>query len=186
MATPQMTTKDGFEFQLGINHLGHFLLTALLLPAMKGDAARPKRIVNVASSAHLFGRIDFDNLMRQRNYQPWDAYGQSKLANIMFTYELARKLKPADNITVNALHPGVVRTELGRCVWQQGGGGARRQLLCRHVLCAVLCMCGWRADDKCPAIPRQRRALSPALFFSPARVTCALLLPSSLPLAGTW
>lgn len=52
--------------------------------------------------------------MRDKNYQPWDAYGQSKLANIMFTYQLAKRLKPADNITVNALHPGVVRTELGR------------------------------------------------------------------------
>eukprot|EP00197_Chlamydomonas_leiostraca_P002358 CAMPEP_0202857962 /NCGR_PEP_ID=MMETSP1391-20130828/693_1 /ASSEMBLY_ACC=CAM_ASM_000867 /TAXON_ID=1034604 /ORGANISM="Chlamydomonas leiostraca, Strain SAG 11-49" /LENGTH=324 /DNA_ID=CAMNT_0049536827 /DNA_START=22 /DNA_END=996 /DNA_ORIENTATION=+ len=115
MATPQMTTKDGFEFQLGTNHLGHFALTTRLLPSLiKAD--KPVRIINVASAAHQAGSVRFDDLMRQRPgaYQPWEAYGQSKLANIMFTYELAARLASHPQITVNCLHPGVVRTELGR------------------------------------------------------------------------
>ncbi|KAF8071115.1 RDH14 [Scenedesmus sp. PABB004] len=113
MACPRMTTADGFEYQLGVNHLGHFLLTTLLLDHLKANP-NPVRIVNVASTAHLFGRIDFDDLMSERSYDRWRAYGQSKLANIMFTYELARRLQPSTAITANCLHPGVVRTELPR------------------------------------------------------------------------
>ncbi|KAK9904189.1 hypothetical protein WJX75_006317 [Coccomyxa subellipsoidea] len=113
MATPELQTKDGFELQLGTNHLGHFLLTTMLLPLLT-DPSRPSRIVNVSSSAHMFGRINFEDLQSRRNYQPWVAYGQSKLANLLFTYELARRLPLDANVTVNALHPGVVQTELQR------------------------------------------------------------------------
>lgn len=125
MACPQMQTKDGFEYQLGVNHLGHFLLTNMLLPLLS-NPDRPSRIVNVSSAAHYFGRIDFDDLQSTRGYQPWKAYGQSKLANVLFTYELARRLPPAANCTANTLHPGVVNTELARYLlpdqtawWQQ-------------------------------------------------------------------
>ncbi|KAG2423965.1 hypothetical protein HXX76_014904 [Chlamydomonas incerta] len=113
MATPKMVTAQGFEYQLGVNHLGHFALTTAVLPALQA-ANKPVRVINVASAAHTFGKIDFDDLMRDRSYDSWEAYGQSKLANILFTYEMARRLGPTSKVTVNALHPGVVKTELGR------------------------------------------------------------------------
>ena len=71
--------------------------------------------MNVSSTAHQFGSMDFDDLQSRRGYQPWKAYGQSKLANLLFTYELARRLPLSANTTVNALHPGIVNTELARC-----------------------------------------------------------------------
>ena len=90
MATPRRTTPDGFELQFGTNHLGHFALTGLLLPAL---VARPRsRVVTVSSGAHRFGRMDFDDLMGHRRYLRWRAYGQSKLANLLFTAELQRRL----------------------------------------------------------------------------------------------
>ncbi|GLI70636.1 hypothetical protein VaNZ11_015548 [Volvox africanus] len=113
MACPKMSTAQGFEYQLGVNHLGHFALTNRVLPALQASN-KPVRIINVASAAHIFGKIDFHDLMRDRSYDAWEAYGQSKLANILFSYELSRRLGPSDKITVNCLHPGVVKTELGR------------------------------------------------------------------------
>lgn len=114
MACPYMTTKQGFEYQFGVNHLGHFLLTTTLLPKLKASEGRG-RIVSVASAAHTFGKIDFDSFRSAKDYKEWPAYGQSKLANVMFTYELARRLSSDPSApTANALHPGVVRTELGR------------------------------------------------------------------------
>lgn len=113
MACPEMRTKDGFEYQLGVNHLSHFALTTGLLPLMT-DPARESRIVTVSSSAHLFGRINFEDINCRRNYQPWLAYGQSKLANVLFALELAKRLPHTAQLTSNALHPGVVNTELSR------------------------------------------------------------------------
>ncbi|KAI8470993.1 MAG: hypothetical protein J3K34DRAFT_418672 [Monoraphidium minutum] len=113
MACPYMETKQGFEYQFGTNHLGHFLLTTMLLPKLQQNPG-PVRIVNVASAAHAFGKIDFDSFRKPKDYKEWPFYGQSKLANILFTYELARRLSSPGSPTVNALHPGVVRTELGR------------------------------------------------------------------------
>eukprot|EP01026_Neomeris_dumetosa_P029492 TRINITY_DN2390_c0_g1_i4.p2 TRINITY_DN2390_c0_g1~~TRINITY_DN2390_c0_g1_i4.p2 ORF type:complete len:318 (-),score=41.42 TRINITY_DN2390_c0_g1_i4:101-1054(-) len=114
MACPEMRTDDGFEYQLGVNHLGHFLFTQALLPKLT-KSERASRIVNVSSAAHMFGNMDFDDLMfTKNNYDAWKAYGRSKLANVLFTYELSRQLKAKDNCTVNCLHPGVVKTELGR------------------------------------------------------------------------
>lgn len=113
MACPEMRTKDGFEYQLGVNHLGHYLLTNMLLPLMSGTG-RPSRIVNVSSAAHMFGHMNFDDLQSTKSYDAWKAYGQSKLANVLFTYELARRLPAGGETTVNALHPGVVNTELAR------------------------------------------------------------------------
>lgn len=126
MACPRTETSDGFESQLGVNHLAHFLLTMLLLPRLKAaSAASPvgasgARIINLTSAAHTFGRMDFDDLMLSRGqYSPWGAYGQSKLANILFTRELARRLS-RDRITVYAVHPGMVNTELWRHLpWSQ-------------------------------------------------------------------
>jgi NAD(P)-dependent dehydrogenase (short-subunit alcohol dehydrogenase family) len=113
MACPEMRTKDGFEYQLGVHHLGHFLLTNMLLPLMT-DPLRPSRIVNVSSAAHMFGHMNFDDLQSTQSYDAWRAYGQSKLANVLFTYQLAKRLPVGSSTTVNALHPGVVNTELGR------------------------------------------------------------------------
>lgn len=102
-------TADGFETMFGVNHLGPFLLTNLLLDLITASA--PARIVNVASSAHLRGKLDFDDLQYTQNYNARQAYANSKLANVLFTYELARRLASTD-VTVNALHPGVVGTNL--------------------------------------------------------------------------
>jgi len=116
MACPKMRTKDGFEMQLGVNHLGHFLLTNMLMPLLQNTARETNdvRIINVASAAHIPGRIDFDDLQYEtREYKRWEAYSQSKLANVIFSYELAKRLG-STGISSNALHPGVVATELGR------------------------------------------------------------------------
>jgi NAD(P)-dependent dehydrogenase (short-subunit alcohol dehydrogenase family) len=111
MAIPRRTTADGFEMQFGTNHLGHFALTGLLLPAL---VARPRsRVVTVSSGAHRFGRMDFDDLMGRRRYQRWRAYGQSKLANLLFTSELQRRLDlNAIPTLALAAHPGYADTNL--------------------------------------------------------------------------
>jgi retinol dehydrogenase-14 len=103
-------TADGVEQTLAVNHLAPFLLTTLLLDRLKESA--PARIVTVASATHSMGNIDFGDLHGERKYSGVGAYNQSKLANIMFTYELARRLG-GSGVTATALHPGVVRTNLG-------------------------------------------------------------------------
>lgn len=111
MAIPRRLTADGFETQFGTNHLGHFALTALLFPALV--AVPHARIVTVSSQAHRFGKMDFDDLMGERRYSAWGAYGQSKLANLLFTSELQRRIDIA-GIPLKALaaHPGFARTNL--------------------------------------------------------------------------
>lgn len=111
MAIPRRTTAEGFEMQLGTNHLGHFALTGLLLPRLlAGDAGR---VVTVSSAAHRGGRMNFDDLHGQRRYQPWLAYGQSKLANLLFAYELARRLEAHGSAVRSvACHPGYAATNL--------------------------------------------------------------------------
>ena len=112
MAIPERKlTQDGFEMQFGVNHLGHFLLTNLLLDRIK--EAPSARIVNVSSGTYLMGNLDFDNLNSEESYDPLAAYGTSKLANILFTRSLAKCLE-GTGVTANSLHPGVVITELGR------------------------------------------------------------------------
>jgi retinol dehydrogenase 14 len=103
-------TADGLERTFAVNHLAPFLLTGLLLDRLKHSA--PARVVTVSSNAHATGRIDFGDLQGERSYSGARAYSQSKLANVLFTYELARR-QPATCVTVNALHPGVVRTAFG-------------------------------------------------------------------------
>uniref|UniRef100_H2N2X4 Si:dkey-23o4.6 n=1 Tax=Oryzias latipes TaxID=8090 RepID=H2N2X4_ORYLA len=114
MMCPKRLTEDGFETQLAVNHLGHFLLTNLLLPKLRSSS--PSRVVNVSSIAHRGGRIDFDDLFfSRRPYGALESYRQSKLANILFTRDLARRLK-GSGVSAFCLHPGVIRTELGRHV----------------------------------------------------------------------
>lgn len=115
MMTPYFTTKDGFEAQLGTNHLGHFALTGLLMDLiLKTQGAR---IVNVSSGAHKNGEMDFSNLLFEngKGYKPMKAYGRSKLSNLLFTYELQRKLEAEKKDTIAvAAHPGVAMTNLAR------------------------------------------------------------------------
>jgi len=104
-------TVDGIELTFALKHLAHFLLTNLLLERLIASA--PARIINVSSNAHEGSTISFDDLGYRRNYSGWTAYGASKLANILFTYELARRLEGTD-VTVNAVHPGFVNTNFQR------------------------------------------------------------------------
>ena len=108
MAPPRTLTEDGFELQLGTNHLGHFALTGRLLPLLL--AAPAARVVTVSSGAHRLGSIAFDDLMGERSYRRWGAYGQSKLANLLFTRELDRRF--GDRLTAVAAHPGYAATHL--------------------------------------------------------------------------
>jgi NAD(P)-dependent dehydrogenase (short-subunit alcohol dehydrogenase family) len=119
MALPRrQTTADGFEMQFGTNHLGHFALTARLLPLLR--RANSPRVVSVSSLAHRTGFIDFNDLQGTRVYSPWKAYGQSKLATLMFALELQRRSDAAGwNLTSNAAHPGFARTGL----FASGPGG---------------------------------------------------------------
>lgn len=115
MATPFGHTEDGFEWQFGTNHLGHFALTGLLLDRIL--LASGSRIVTVSSIAARRGRIHFDDLMSEKEYVPWEAYGQSKLANQLFAYELQRRLEAnALKTSSMAAHPGVSMTNLHRAM----------------------------------------------------------------------
>lgn len=102
MMCPKSKTADGFELQFGTNHLGHFLFTCLLLPRIRHST--PARIVNVSSLAHKKGRIHFDDINLENGYTPFGAYAQSKLANLLFSHELATKLK-GKGVNVYSLHP---------------------------------------------------------------------------------
>jgi NAD(P)-dependent dehydrogenase (short-subunit alcohol dehydrogenase family) len=113
MYTPKQTTKDGFEMQFGTNHLGHFAFTGLLLDRMLSVAG--SRIVTVSSVGHrILADIHFDDLQWERRYNRVAAYGQAKLANLLFTYELQRRLAPHATTIAAAAHPGGSDTELGR------------------------------------------------------------------------
>jgi len=114
MAWPLERTKEGWEMQFATNHLGHFLLTCLLVPALR--AGTRSRVVNLSSAGHRRSDVDFeDPHFEHREYEKFVAYGQSKTANILFSVELNRRLSP-DGITANAVHPGGILTELGRRV----------------------------------------------------------------------
>jgi retinol dehydrogenase 12 len=111
LIAPRRTlTADGFEMTLAVNHLAPFLLSTSLLDLLRANA--PARIVNVNSDSHLSARLDLEDLSGERAFWPPRAYGQSKLANMLFTVELARRLDPA-SVTVNAVHPGFVNTDFG-------------------------------------------------------------------------
>lgn len=108
ITTQRELTKEGLEMQFGVNHVGHFLLTMLLLQKLQ----KGSRIIQVASGAHKWGDIYFEDLSLEKSFRPFKAYGQSKLANVLFAKELSKKLAPY-GITVNSCHPGAVATNMG-------------------------------------------------------------------------
>ena len=117
MAINESRTTDGFEMQFGVNHLGHFALTARLMPLLLSTPQ--SRVVSISSNAHKFGKMNFDDLMyERRRYSRWGAYGQSKLSILLFILELNRRLGAHTNTMALAAHPGVAHTKLG----QNGGG----------------------------------------------------------------
>jgi len=125
MAAPYRKTADGFELQLGTNHLGHFALTGLLLPLLKDVS--DSRVVTVSSNNHKGGRMHFDDLQGERHYSRWGAYAQSKLANLLFAFELDRRLKAAGSRLISvAAHPGYSATNL-----QLSGPPAHERLVMR-------------------------------------------------------
>lgn len=135
MAIPRQETVQGFEMQLGVNHLGHFALTGALLPLLLNTPG--SRIVNVSSMAHRSGRLNFSDLHGQRKYSPFGAYSQSKLANLLFTLELQRRLqsKGADTICVSA-HPGFAATNLQYAAAKEKGSAI--ELILMRTLNALL------------------------------------------------
>ncbi len=128
MAIPRRVTADGFEMQLGTNHLGPFALTGLLLPLIL--ATPQARIVTVSSSAHILGRINFADLQHTRSYSAWGAYGQSKLANLLFAYELQHKLGSAGSTAISvAAHPGYAATHLQAVGPEMAGSAIGKALM---------------------------------------------------------
>lgn len=114
MMTPNIKTAEGFEFQFGVNHLGHFYLTHLCLDLLKSSA--PSRVVVVASLAYIPASLDFDDMQWTKKYNPYLAYCRSKLANVMFARELGKRVAE-DKITVVSLHPGTVYSEITRTLF---------------------------------------------------------------------
>jgi NAD(P)-dependent dehydrogenase (short-subunit alcohol dehydrogenase family) len=120
MALPPRVTVDGFEMQFGTNHLGHFALTGRLLPALTSEPGA--RVVTVSSQMHRIGRINFDDLQSAKRYQKWPAYGQSKLANLLFAGELGRRAAKAGvDLRSLAAHPGYATTNLQATGPKMGG-----------------------------------------------------------------
>ncbi len=111
IAGKRIITQDGFESIFAVNHLSHFVLTNLLLDRLRSSA--PSRVVVTSSYSQFRGHVDFDDLMAERSFRPMAAYGQSKLANTLFTFELARRLA-GSAVTANCFHPGAVRTNIGK------------------------------------------------------------------------
>ncbi len=153
MFTPYGLTKDGFELQFGTNHLGHFALTGLLLPALLDVPG--SRVVTVSSNGHRTGRMNFDDLMHAKHYSRYTAYGQSKLANLMFTYELQRRLSAASAQTIaTAAHPGTARTQLVRHMSPLASASMNNRF---HALNSW-----WVQDAAMGALPTLRAATDPA------------------------
>jgi len=152
MALPKRElTEDGFERQFGTNHLGHFALTGLLLPALL--AAPAPRVVTVASLAHRTGKIEFDNLQRERGYEGWDAYNASKLANILFAKELDRRARAAHSRLLSlAVHPGVSTTS----IFANGPGTMNLKAIMVKLLAPVMMQ-----NDEAGALPTLYAATSP-------------------------
>ncbi|WP_277554552.1 oxidoreductase [Halobaculum limi] len=130
MAIPRTETHDGFETQFGVNHLGHFALTGRLLDALRASDGEA-RVVTQSSAVHERGDIDFDDLHGERSYDKWEAYAQSKLANVLFGYELQRRLDAAgiDDVTSAVCHPGWAATNLQRRGPEAEGSELKRLLM---------------------------------------------------------
>jgi NAD(P)-dependent dehydrogenase (short-subunit alcohol dehydrogenase family) len=163
MAPPRQLTEDGFEMQLGTNHLGHFALTGLLLPQL---AKRPgARVVNVSSMMHWVGKIHLDDLHGERSYDAWGFYGQSKLANLLFTRELNRRLAvKLPNVIATAAHPGYSATALQATQAESHGKSFGSVFHAGNVLMAQSAAMG--------ALPTLRAAVDPEArgddFFGPS------------------
>jgi NAD(P)-dependent dehydrogenase (short-subunit alcohol dehydrogenase family) len=128
MAIPQRKTVDGFEMQLGTNPLGHFALTGLLMPRIRTTPAA--RVVTMRSGAHILGKIDFDDLNSERSYRKWAAYAQSKLANLLFAYELERRFEAAGSSAIStAAHPGYAATNLQLVGPEMEGSKLNRRIM---------------------------------------------------------
>jgi NAD(P)-dependent dehydrogenase (short-subunit alcohol dehydrogenase family) len=152
MAVPERRSVDGFELQLATNHLGHFALTGLLMDRLL--VAPASRVVAISSQAHRFGSMDFEDLNWERGYKSWGAYGRSKLANLLFVYELQRRLDRIGSETIaTAAHPGFSRTELQRR--EPGSLMDRLERLTRPVMGLV------SQDAETGALPTLRAATDP-------------------------
>jgi len=164
MATPFVRTEDGFELQLGVNHLGHFALTLLLLPRLMQTPGA--RVVNVSSAMHRTGHIDLDDLFFERRpYEAWGAYGQSKLANLLFTLELDRRLRAAGaQACAVAAHPGYAATAL-----QEKGPDMRGSRVLATIMRIANALAAQSADQG--AWPQLRAATDPDVqggeYFGP-------------------
>jgi NAD(P)-dependent dehydrogenase (short-subunit alcohol dehydrogenase family) len=177
MAPPErLTTKQGFELQFGTNHLGHFALTGLLLPALLRSPG--SRVVTVSSFAHEPGKIDFDDLQREHSYTPYGAYSQSKLANLLFMLELDRRLRRAGAPTISVgAHPGFASTNL------QAAGPfiGSKPLLSRFVLFGVR-LVGQSAERG--AEPQLYAAAAPGVqggdYFGPKHRLAGRVAPSGM------
>ena len=152
MALPKReTTVDGFERQFGTNHLGHFALTGLLIPALLKAAA--PRVVTVSSLAHRNGQINFDDLQGEKKYVPWDQYNESKLANLMFALELERRArKSASKLVSIPVHPGISRT----AIFANGPGTNDLKAIAVKILAPVMTQ-----DDAAGALPTLYAATAP-------------------------
>ncbi len=160
MVPPAGKTTEGFETQFGTNHLGHYALTGLLLERLRSTPGA--RIVTMSSGAHKIGKMQFEDLNFERGYKPWAAYGQSKLANLLFAYELQNRLEKAGDLTLSvASHPGWARTELQRTSFQSGPGKVFYGCFARFL----------SQDAYHGALPMLRAALDPAVrggdYFGP-------------------
>jgi NAD(P)-dependent dehydrogenase (short-subunit alcohol dehydrogenase family) len=179
MAIPQRHTSDGFEMQLGTNHLGHFALTGLLLPAL---VERPgARVVTVSSSAHRMGAMNFDDLMGERSYGPWTAYAQSKLANLLFMTEFDRRLRKADfDLLSVAAHPGFAATNL-----TSAGPRMAHRRLTGAVMKAGTVAIGQRAEQG--ALPQLYAATAPGVhggdYYGPRGIGGFRGLPAKVALS---
>lgn len=152
MVPPAGKTAEGFETQFGTNHLGHFAFTGLLLDRLRSTPGA--RIVTMSSGAHKIGKMQFEDLNFERGYKPWVAYGQSKLANLLFAYELQKRLEKAGDPTLSvASHPGWARTELQRTSFQSGLGKLFYGCFARFL----------SHDAHRGALPMLRAALDPAV-----------------------
>jgi NAD(P)-dependent dehydrogenase (short-subunit alcohol dehydrogenase family) len=166
MAIPRRETADGFEMQLGTNHLGHFALTGLLIELLL--ATPGSRVVNVSSTAHRIGRMHWDDLQLERSYTKWGAYAQSKLANLLFTHELQRRLteRGADTIAV-AAHPGYAATNLQFADARMRGSSAGERLW--HAINGLFAQ-----SAEMGALPLLRAAAAPGVrggdYFGPDRL----------------
>ena len=152
MFPPHSLTKDGYELQFGTNHLGHFALTGLVLPSLL--AAPGSRVVTLSSNGHRAGRMNFADLQSARHYNRYSAYGRSKLANLLFTYELQRRLWAAKKQTIAlAAHPGTARTELTRHMSALSSAAMNPRFAAVNSW--------WVQDAKMGALPTLRAATDP-------------------------